>query len=676
MDRTTASLNWPLRLSTTLLLGTALAASGAALNSGNLPAVLAAGTAPCSSVTLSAPSTLPASQPVHLTAIANCGGIPQFAFFKRSSPNLTWTLVRGWGAGDFLATGSPAGSVQFLAWATDGALTVPQVQQQAGVEFSTGAPLACSAVSVAASTKSPLPGTNTTFTATANCPPGAPVKYSYFSRSDPSSPWLLEAAWIGPTWTWTAPAVAGAYQVLVWATDGPPTVPQVQAATEIYDGVPSTCSALSVLATPSGGPTTGSIDVTTNSTCAAGSNPRFSYFVGPTSGGPWTLKAAWIGPTWNWNPPPGAVGTEYVLVWASTGPYTVPQVQASAAATVGVSTACSSLRLTTSPSGSASVGSYVTVNASPTCPAGLSAEFSYFTGPSSSGPWTLRDAWTGSTWTWPTAGDSAGTYYVLVWASDGPYTVPQIQNEVPFVLSSVAAPPSPSPSVGSSPVSTSPLSDPAANLTSNFMPTCWQSGYASLSCEQAEVANIDTALASEGLGPLVWPTALYSLPLAQQEFIVTDEERLARGLPPITGMAATADANALAGAQAGADPLAQQVPGAIASFGNWAEDYGPLGSDFDWMYNDGPGSFNVDCLTSGSPGCWVHRNDILANTSVAPLAPASGYEWVAGAACVANTSVAYLTNCTLEYVLVPASAISYDFTWTQAVAMGAGSPTP
>jgi hypothetical protein len=247
-----------------------------------------------------------------------------------------------------------------------------------------------------------------------------------------------------------------------------------------------------------------------------------------------------------------------------------------------------------------------------------------------------------------------GTYYIIVWASDGPYTVPQVQTLVAIALT------------GSS------LANPGANITPNFDGTCWDATYSSLVCQQAEVADIDSALASEGTGPLTWPEGLYSLPLSEQEFVVTNEERVLMGLPAIAGMDTAADQNALAGAQAAEDPTIQALPGVIAAEGNWAEDYGALGSDFDWMYNDGPGSFNMDCPAgSNSSLCWAHRDAILANFVSGSLAAPSGYTWVTGDACVADASTTYLSNCDLEYVLIPSGSVTYDFIWTQALADGA-----
>jgi hypothetical protein len=139
-------------------------------------------------------------------------------------------------------------------------------------------------------------------------------------------------------------------------------------------------------------------------------------------------------------------------------------------------------------------------------------------------------------------------------------------------------------------------------------------------------------------------------------------------------MDAAADQNALLGAQAQEDPQTSSVPGEIAAVGNWAEDFGPLASDFDWMYNDGPGSFNVDCPAGSSPGssgCWIHRDQILTNSTSGAFAAPDGYTWVAGAACMADSSLSYDSICDLEYVLIPSTGVSFDFTWAQAVALGA-----
>ncbi|HUY24713.1 MAG TPA: hypothetical protein VMV09_05335, partial [Candidatus Saccharimonadales bacterium] len=91
----------------------------------------------------------------------------------------------------------------------------------------------------------------------------------------------------------------------------------------------------------------------------------------------------------------------------------------------------------------------------------------------------------------------------------------------------------------------------------------------------------------------------------------------------------------------------------------------------DWMYNDGPGSFNIDCPSASSPGCWIHRDDILLNSSSGEMVAPPGYTWTGGTACTPLSGINFLDACTLLWVLVPSSSATYVFTWSQAVAMGA-----
>jgi len=654
MTNTSAQLKWRLLLAIAAVGGGTLTFAGASLGNGAATAVSAANVSACSSVSLEASAGAGTLPSVSLTAAADCGGTAIYAFFERSASTSPWTLIRSWGGPTFTASADASASSDFLAWASDGSPTVPQVQAEQDITLASNQQGPCTATSISPSSDAASPDQSLTFTASAQCPAGAGVEYSYFVRGGASGSWTLEAAWIGPSWSWSVPAVPGLYQVLVWASDGPYTVPQVQSSTSVFDGVVSACTAVSAAVAPASSGPSGSVTLTASSTCPAGSAPAYSYFVGPSSSGPWTLTAAWIGPSWTWNPPATAAGNEYAIVWVSGGLYTVPQAQTTVSLPPSAPSACSAVSVTTVPTGAATSGSAVSVDASSTCTSSSAVEYSYFVRPSSLGPWTLTAAWIGPSWTWNTAGDPAGSYYVLVWASDGPYTVPQVQSSALITLTA------------------NPLTNPVANLTPNFVGTCWEDGYLSLNCQQAEVADIDSALASEGVGPLTWPAALSNLPLADQEFVVTNEERVLRGLAPIAGMETAADQNALAGAQAGEDPPIQAVPGEIAAEGNWAEDYGALGSDFDWIYNDGPGSFNIDCPSgSSSSGCWAHREAILTNTGSGPLAAPTGYTWVAGAACVANPSTADLSNCDLEYVLVPTGTVSYDFTWAQALVAGA-----
>jgi hypothetical protein len=604
---------------------------------------------PCSAVAAQVGVALGgASSSLTVTASGSCpaGSAPLYTYFVGPSITGPWTLRAAWIGASWTWT-APAGTsaTQYaIVWVSDGPYTVPQAQTEVALQPP------CSAVSAEVGAASGGATGSLTAIASGSCPAGSAPLYSYFVGPSSSGPWTLTAAWIGPSWTWNPPAGTSVTEyAIVWVSDGPYTVPQAQ--TEVALQPP--CSAVSAEVGAASGGATGSLTLTASGSCPAGSAPLYTYFVGPSSSGPWTLTAAWVGPSWTWTPSAGTSEMQDAIVWVSDGPYTVPQAQTEVALEAVPPAACSGVSVTLSPAGSTQAGSAVTVDASSTCPAGSVVKYSYFVG-SGSGPWTLEAAWIGPSWTWNTVGEPAGSYSVLAWASDGPYTVPQVQSMSAITLT------------------VNPLSNPPANITPNFESTCYEDGYQSLTCEEAEVADIDSALSSEGVGPLVWPTLLYSLPLAQQQFVVTNEERVLRGLTPIAGMDSAADQNALTGSQVGEDPPIQLVSGEIAAFGDWAEDYGALGSDFDWMYNDGPGSFNIDCPSgSTSSACWDHRDAILTNTVSGTFAPPSGYSWVAGDACTANAGTTFLSNCDLEFVLIPTSSVTYDFTWTQALADGA-----
>ncbi len=58
---------------------------------------------------------------------------------------------------------------------------------------------------------------------------------------------------------------------------------------------------------------------------------------------------------------------------------------------------------------------------------------------------------------------------------------------------------------------------------------------------------------------------------------------------------------------------------------NWAGGFAStLEADFEWMYDDGLGSGNLDCTSSDQSGCWGHRHDILWSFS-GPIAMGAGY---------------------------------------------------
>lgn len=131
-------------------------------------------------------------------------------------------------------------------------------------------------------------------------------------------------------------------------------------------------------------------------------------------------------------------------------------------------------------------------------------------------------------------------------------------------------------------------------------------------CLQVALKAIDNARKKEGLGPMRLPANYAQLPFGQQMLLVVDSERIARHLAPVTGLAAGLDE--LAGQGAAIDDLAPR-PGAgyervkldaAAGFAN------ALDLDYQWLYDDGPGSSTSGCSAPRDRGCWADRNVVLA----------------------------------------------------------------
>jgi hypothetical protein len=133
---------------------------------------------------------------------------------------------------------------------------------------------------------------------------------------------------------------------------------------------------------------------------------------------------------------------------------------------------------------------------------------------------------------------------------------------------------------------------------------------------------IDSARAAEGVGPLnISESALAALPISEQSFIVINDERIDRGLPPISYMTSQLNADAQQGANAGDDPdfPSSLGGGSQLSWGGsiWAGGLtSVLEADFYWMYSDGyggagGGTTNSACSVGSPSGCWGHRDIIL-----------------------------------------------------------------
>jgi hypothetical protein len=144
-------------------------------------------------------------------------------------------------------------------------------------------------------------------------------------------------------------------------------------------------------------------------------------------------------------------------------------------------------------------------------------------------------------------------------------------------------------------------------------------------CISSALSDIDTARAAEGVRPMQLPGDFASLTVPEQLLVVTNLERVDRGLAPVAGLAADLGSTAASAAAADQDPMLNHYNGTeLAS--NWAGGMSStLLTDFMWMYDDGPGSGNLDCKQAGDSGCWGHRDNILYRFDN-PVAMGVGYD--------------------------------------------------
>jgi hypothetical protein len=260
----------------------------------------------------------------------------------------------------------------------------------------------------------------------------------------------------------------------------------------------------------------------------------------------------------------------------------------------------------------------------------------------------------------PTA-DGGG--YWMVGADGGLFAF----GDAPFYGSLVAA----APAGGTSPP-TSPVADPPASIppTPDFLNVCYPAT-TSATCTGEIVQATTAARAQEGLGPMRLPVDYAVLTPAEQLFVLTDVERVDRGLPPFVALDPTLSADAAAGAVADTDPAPVVAPPGmtIVAWGaNWGENGNPLGADYFWMYDDGPGSGNLDCTAADTAGCWGHRQNILGLTADQQQ---YGGVLLMGAAEDGGPSHGGWVSDAEVTVLATGPVPAPAYTWAQAVAEGA-----
>jgi hypothetical protein len=212
-----------------------------------------------------------------------------------------------------------------------------------------------------------------------------------------------------------------------------------------------------------------------------------------------------------------------------------------------------------------------------------------------------------------------------------------------------------------------PPTDPPGNIapSPNFLDTCAGNVYVDTpGCVNAVLQAIANARAQEGLPGMVLPSDWAQLSAEQQLFAATNLERTARGLAPLTGMATALDQSSESAATQNSDPSPPAGFRWSSWGGNWAGAVGnPLEAIYFWMYDDGLGSYNIDCTPQNTSGCWGHRNNVLMSLHCQPCLMGTGY-----------SATAFEGNPSWTELLVDSSgAPALDFTWNQVLANLPGS---
>jgi hypothetical protein len=169
------------------------------------------------------------------------------------------------------------------------------------------------------------------------------------------------------------------------------------------------------------------------------------------------------------------------------------------------------------------------------------------------------------------------------------------------------------------------------------------------------VDAIDNARSVEGLPPMTLPSNWTSLDPAEQLFVGTDLERVVRGLAPLSALSSALDDAATSAAIAGTDPSPPAGFPASRWGGNSGQFVGsPLEVLYYWMYDDGPGSPNIDCSTTNSDGCFGHRLNVLLALACTPCV--AGASWVALQDDRGNAT---------ELIVETSGSLTVDFTWAE-----------
>jgi hypothetical protein len=181
------------------------------------------------------------------------------------------------------------------------------------------------------------------------------------------------------------------------------------------------------------------------------------------------------------------------------------------------------------------------------------------------------------------------------------------------------------------------------------------------------VYYLDKARAKVHLPPYALPANFASLSPPQQLFILVDLDRIQYGLPPIPGLTAQLNHDALvSGVWRVDDPHPSNARHLSAWWPGWAGAFynAPMAYEAA-VWSDGLGSTNPRCTPTDHSRCWGHRHSVL-------------WKFRAGSVLAMGAAAGRGSNHHRGYAWLfvggdSGFAPSYTYRWSDAVADGAGT---
>lgn len=315
-------------------------------------------------------------------------------------------------------------------------VTAINAEGQDSLDTNPATPGRCNSVTLAASPATPQPtGTTLHFTAaSASCP--NPL-YQFLYLTPGSTTWTRGQAYSSSaTWSWNSTAqLGGAYQFRVLARDAASPGNHSSSfgayddrATISYTVTPQPCTSLNASGSPAS-PVPAGTAVTVTATAAGCPNPRYEFWMRPSTSATWTLLQAYTtSASYVWNTA-GLSGTVYLSVWTRDASSSGAIVSSLGGYDMNRTIAynltgprCLGVTIAASPASPQNGGAQVTFTATASGCITPGPRYEFWIRPATSSSWTIVQPYSSTgTFSWNTSG-AAGTYYVSVWAKDAAST--------------------------------------------------------------------------------------------------------------------------------------------------------------------------------------------------------------------------------------------------------------